>query len=189
MHLQRVALGWVLALPLALAWASGARAQDASDATAVADEEAPPGSGDPWVDAWLADMDRYGATYPQPFIDEVVRYHEAPRALVQALLLERGWSPGDVYQACALADVSGRACRQVADGWPRRSASGWVAVASDLGAEPGSAAFQRLKQGIVDSYRRWGRPIQVDASLAPGNPDLPRMQAPDPAPGADAPGD
>ena len=41
-----------------------------------------PRSGDVWVDTWLGDMNRYGSRYPEPFIDEMVRYHGAPRDLV-----------------------------------------------------------------------------------------------------------
>ncbi|MBP7159601.1 MAG: hypothetical protein KBA36_12420, partial [Thermomonas sp.] len=40
-----------------------------------------PRSGDVWVDAQLADMNQYGARYRDPFIDEMVRYHAAPRDL------------------------------------------------------------------------------------------------------------
>ncbi|HWS78890.1 MAG TPA: hypothetical protein VN205_11015, partial [Thermomonas sp.] len=37
-----------------------------------------PRSGDVWVDTQLADMNRYGSRYRDPFIDEMVRYHGAP---------------------------------------------------------------------------------------------------------------
>ena len=38
-----------------------------------------PRSGDAWVDTQLADMNRYGTQYRDPFIDEMVRYHGAQR--------------------------------------------------------------------------------------------------------------
>ncbi len=137
-----------------------------------------PRSGDAWVDAWLGDMNRYGASYPDAFIDEIVRYHDTPRSLVRELLLDREWAPGDVYYACALASVSGRPCRHVADLWARDHAQGWGAVAHELGVDPGSPAFQRLKKGFVPSYDRWGRPILVDESLAGDYPDRKRMPPP-----------
>ncbi|MBB1061200.1 hypothetical protein [Marilutibacter spongiae] len=137
-----------------------------------------PRTGDAWVDAWLGDMNRYGASYPDAFIDEIVRYQEAPRALVRELLLDRGWRPGDVYYACGLAAVSGRPCRHVADRWQRDAAGGWGAIAVELGVEPGSAAFMRLKKGFVPSYDRWGRPIRVDDALAREFPGRERMPAP-----------
>ena len=44
-----------------------------------------PRSGDVWVDTWLGDMNRYGTHYRDAFIDEMVRYHDAPRDLVTDL--------------------------------------------------------------------------------------------------------
>ena len=134
-----------------------------------------PRTGDAWVDTWLADMNRYGSSYPDAFIDEIARYHDTPRALVRELLVDRQWAPGDVYYACALASVTGRPCRHVADLWQRDHAQGWGAIAQGLGVEPGSPAFHRLKKGFVPSYDRWGRPILVDDSLARDFPDRKRM--------------
>ena len=69
-----------LALVAALAIAmGGACAQDAASGWN-------PRSGDAWVDAQLADINRYGLRYREPFIDEMARYHGAPRALVGELL-------------------------------------------------------------------------------------------------------
>ena len=65
-----------------------------------------PRSGDVWVDTQLSDMNQYGSRYRDPFIDEMVRYHAAPRDLVTDLLVNRRWAPGDVYYACTIAQVS-----------------------------------------------------------------------------------
>lgn len=123
-----------------------------------------PRSGDVWVDTWLGDMNRYGSRYRDPFVDELVRYHDAPRDLV-ADLLARRWAPGDIYFACALAKLSGHPCRYVVDLWERDHAKGWGAMAKQLGIRPGSPEFHRLKQGIVPSYDRWARPIEIDRDL------------------------
>lgn len=123
-----------------------------------------PRSGDVWVDAWLGDMNRYGNRYRDPFVDELVRYHGAPRDLVVDLLARR-WAPGDIYFACALAKLAGRPCRYVVDLWERDHAQGWGAMAKRLGIKPGSAQFHQLKRGMVPSYDRWGRPIELDAQL------------------------
>lgn len=130
-----------------------------------------PRSGDVWVDTWLADMNRYGARYPEPFIDEMVRYHHAPRALVVDLLQTRRWAPGDVYYACALASVLGRPCRYVADIYEADRGQGWGVVAQRLGIKPGSPEFHRLKKGFVPTYDRWGRPINLDDDLRREYPD------------------
>lgn len=124
-----------------------------------------PRSGDAWVDAQLADINRYGLRYREPFIDEMARYHGAPRELVGELL-QRQWAPGDIYFACALAQLAGRPCRYVAEQWERDHALGWGALAQRMGIKPGSPEFHRLKRGFVPSFDRWGRPIELDASLA-----------------------
>lgn len=124
-----------------------------------------PRTGDDWVDQQLADINAYGARYPDAFIDEIVRYHHAPRELVSELVTSRGWAPGDVYYACAVAQIIGRPCRHVVDAWVRDHAQGWGEVAKRLGIEPGSDEFGRLKRGFVASYDRWGRPIELDAEL------------------------
>lgn len=123
-----------------------------------------PRSGDVWVDVWLGDMNRYGSRYRDPFIDEMVRYHGAPRDLVVELLARR-WAPGDIYFACALARLAGRPCRYVVDLWERDHGQGWGAMAKRLGIKPGSAQFHQLKRGMVPTYDRWGRPIELDAQL------------------------
>ncbi len=123
-----------------------------------------PRSGDTWVDVWLGDMNRYGNRYRDPFIDEMVRYHGAPRDLIEDLLARR-WAPGDIYFACALARLAGRPCRDVADMWERDHGQGWGAIAKRMGIKPGSAEFHKLKRGMVPTYDRWGRPIDLDDQL------------------------
>ena len=145
-----------------------ARAQDAAPAWT-------PRTGDAWVDAMLADINRYAARYPDAFADELVRYDNAPRALVQALLTDPRWTPGDVYFACALGQFAGQPCRVVAQRWQQDHAGGWAAIAQDFGMTPQSPAFHRLKRGIVRGYARWARPLQVDASLHAEFPKLPLM--------------
>ena len=130
-----------------------------------------PRSGDVWVDSQHDDVNRYGSRYRQPFIDEMVRYYGAPRDLVSTLLVERNWAPGDVYYACAIAQILGRPCRHVADVWERDHGQGWGNVAKQLGIKPGSAEFHRLKRGFVPTYDRWARPIRIDEDLYRHYPD------------------
>lgn len=123
-----------------------------------------PRSGDVWVDSQLDDVNRYGGRYREPFVDELVRYHGAPRSLVTELL-DRRWAPGDVYMACSIASIIGRPCRYVADEWERNHGQGWGEMAKRMGIKPGSAEFHRLKRGFVPTYDRWGRPIAIDSDL------------------------
>ncbi|MGQ4660351.1 hypothetical protein [Lysobacter sp. F6437] len=133
-----------------------------------------PRSGDVWIDTQLSDVNRYGSRYRQPFVDEMVRYYGAPRDLVSTLLVERNWAPGDVYYACAIAQILGRPCRYVVDVWERDHGQGWGNVAKQLGIKPGSPEFHRLKRGFVPTYDRWARPIRIDEDLYRDYPDRAR---------------
>ena len=134
-----------------------------------------PRSGDVWVDTYLNDINDYGYRYREPFIDELVRYHGAPRDLVSELLIDRRWAPGDVYYACSIASILGRPCRYVVDEWERGHGQGWGALAQRLGIKPGSAEFHRLKKGFVPTYDRWARPIELDDDLVRVFPDRRRV--------------
>lgn len=141
-----------------------------------------PRSGDAWVDVWLGDISRYATRYREPFVDEMVRYYGVPRELVGDLLDQRRWTPGDVYYACAIAQVLGRPCRYVVDEWDREHGQGWGEVAQRLGVKPGSAEFHRLKRGFVPTYDRWGRPITIDTELHRDFPNRPYRDYPPPKP-------
>jgi hypothetical protein len=130
-----------------------------------------PRTGDDWMDERLTDINGYGYRYREAFIDEIVRYHGAPRDLVFELVVDRRWAPGDVYYACAIARIVGRPCRYVVDAWNRDHGQGWGEVAKRLGIEPGSDEFHRLKRGFVPSYDRWNRPVELDAELRRAYPD------------------
>ncbi|RDZ27214.1 hypothetical protein [Lysobacter silvisoli] len=136
-----------------------------------------PRSGDAWVDTWLGDINRYGGRYREPFVDEMVRNYGAPRDLVNDLLGSRRWAPGDVYYACALAQVLGRPCRYVVDEWERSHGEGWGVVAQRMGMKPGSPEFHRLKRGFVPTYDRWGRPITIDSELRRDFPNRPTVKS------------
>ena len=154
----------VLALMLALAPLSFAQdrapADAAAETAAVGEVAAGPATGDAWIDATLLDIDRYAARHRDAFIDELVRYHGAPRALAAELLAgEAAWSAGELYFACALGRVSGRPCRTVANLRERAPSQPWSEIAAQVGAAPGSAPFKRLRAEITASYRRWARPL------------------------------
>jgi hypothetical protein len=149
------------ALALAAALAAAAGTATAQDFTFGWN----PRSGDVWMDNWLGDMNNYGYRYREPFVDEMVRYHGAPRDLVSDLLINRRWAPGDVYMACSIASLIGRPCRYVVEQYERDHGQGWGAIAKRMGIKPGSAEFHRLKQGFVPTYDRWARPLRLDAQL------------------------
>ena len=117
----------------------------------------------------------------------MVRYYGAPRELVVELLGTRRWAPGDVYYACAIAQVLGRPCRYVADYWGQHHGKGWGVVAQELGIKPGSAEFHRLKKGFVPTYDRWGRPITLSDDLRADFPGRAKDRSNGPAAGRGSP--
>jgi len=182
---ERTPPAWMLLGILLLAPCAGAQeppgartpdeVQEQSSADEPGDGEAVPEdlstTGDAWVDAQLADIGRYAQRYPDSFVDELARYHDAPRSVVTSLL-DDGWEPGDLYFACALGGVTGRSCRFVIGQRGQPPQASWSALAAQLGAGVDTAAFARLKRGIVESYVRWARPLELDAELSRAFPGL-----------------
>ncbi len=107
----------------------------------------------------LADINRYAQRYPDAFVDEMARYYAAPRDLIEALLSTNHLAAGDIYYACALAQIAGQPCRAVADRWRSDHDQGWKAVALKFGIAADAASFARIRQGINASYQRWSRPL------------------------------
>ncbi|WP_202843167.1 hypothetical protein [Luteimonas saliphila] len=140
-------------------------AQTAADASQAAPARPQPRTGDAWIDARLLDMDDYAARHGDAFVDEIVRYHEAPRALVEGALAGGAMRPGDVYFACALAQATGRSCRTVLDARREDPAAGWDAIAAQLDVAP--AVYRRIRGDITESYVRWARPLDSGASSPP----------------------
>ena len=134
------------------------------------DEGAEQGTGDAWLDHWLADVDVYAARYREAFVDELVRYHEVPRGVVEQQL-EAGVQPRDVYLGCATAHVLGRPCREVMAAWRNTPEQAWSRVLVALEAGGDTDALARIRQGLVASYDRWARPIELDAALRRALPD------------------
>ena len=130
---------------------------------ADAEAGANPRTGNAWIDARLIDMDAYAARYRDAFVDEIVRYHEAPRALVEEALADGAMTAGDVYYACALAQATGRPCRAVVDAWRGDAGQGWEGVAGRLGVAQLAGIHRRIRGDIAESYVRWARPIDAGA--------------------------
>ena len=132
-----------------------------------------PRTGDAWVDTRLGDIDVFARGNTDGFIDDVVVSFGAPRPLIRDLYYDRGWAPGDIYYACALAQAVGRPCRHVLDLWRGAHGSGWEAAATGLGVPVGSPDFARIAEGIVASYLRWGRPLPAPVTPAAVDPAEP----------------
>lgn len=137
------------ALALCLAAASGAQAQVDDIAVGFS-----PRTGDAWVDTRLGDINVFARGNTEGFIDDVVVSFGAPRPLVRDLYYDRGWTPGDIYYACAIAHQLGRPCLEVADYYDRHRGQGWGVVAQRLGIKPGSAAFHALKGRVGKGHDR-----------------------------------
>lgn len=151
------------------------------------------GTGDVWLDTYLADVDVYGRQYRAAFVDELVRYYAAPRAMAVQLLDVDGWRPGDLLLACAVAQRRGRPCRYVVQRFD--ATRGWTPLLQAHDMASGSPDLHRIKRDLVDTYRRWARPILLDVALQDDFPERAkdpanRFVAPAPAPaGASSDGD
>src|SRR3546814_19268207 len=114
----------------------------------------------------LADINADGIRDRGAFVDERVRYHAAPRDLVNELVDERNWAPGDVYYACTLAQVVGRPCRSLVEVWGQVHDEGWEAVAGKAGIAKHPDATQHRKRTIHSRSARSGRTLdEVCVSL------------------------
>ena len=110
-----------------------------------------PRSGDVWVDSQLGYMNDYGRSNRDYFADDIVNNFGAPRYLVNDLLTERRWQPGDVYYACALAYQLHRPCGDVVKQYESNRGQGWGVIAKRMGIKPGSAQFHALKGQVGKS--------------------------------------
>jgi len=90
-------------------------------------------TGDVWVDARLGEINDYGRRYRDPFVSEMTGHYGAPRSLVLDLLDRRGWSPADVYFACAIARALGIPCLDVVQRYERNPGVGWGNLAKQMG--------------------------------------------------------
>lgn len=155
---RRIGHGLLLSLSLSLSLGLAASAQAQTVGYNIR-------TGDVWVDTRLGEINDYGRRYREPFIEEMTGYYRAPRSLIDELLDRRGWAPGDVYYACAIARSLGVPCIDVVRDYDRHPGQGWGAVAQRMGIKPGSPAFHALKRGAVQTYDHWGYPIRVDQSV------------------------
>lgn len=112
-------------------------------------------TGDVTVDARLGDINVWGRADRSGFVEDVVVSFGAPRGYVDDLY-GRGWAPGDIWWACALAQQLRLACSEVVGRYERDPGRGWGAVAQALGIRPGSPEFHALK-GQADRGAERGR--------------------------------
>lgn len=114
-----------------------------------------PRTGDITIDQDLGYMNDYGRRDRGYFVDDIVSGYGAPRYLVNDLLDNRGWDPGDVYYASALAYELRRPLSDVVRERDRNRGQGWGVVAQRMGIKPGSAEFHALKGHMGKSKSRF----------------------------------
>ncbi|SEM57543.1 hypothetical protein SAMN05428989_4092 [Pseudoxanthomonas sp. GM95] len=148
----------VLPVSSVFAWQSAQ-----ADAPVPAGPPAPPpydaNSGDAWIDARLKDLNAYAPRYPDAFVDEIARYLDVPRGYVVALGQQPGWSPGDVYYACALGKVLAQPCRVVVRARSQDAEDGWKGVASRVAGTGKPIPTRALRELLRTSYAHWDRPL------------------------------
>lgn len=150
----------VLLLP-----AVGAAAQAPAPADA-GDDASRPTTGHAWIDERMIDIGQYAARHREAFVDEIVRYRQAPRGMIEEALDGGGIPPADVYYACLLAQGTGRPCRTILEARRRQPEAGWQALTEQLGIEVDAAMARRFRDDIAASYERWARPLAPVPSRA-----------------------
>ncbi len=134
-----------------------------------------PRTGDVWVDARLGEINTYGRGDPDYFYDDLYSSFGVPRDYVRELYVDRRWAPGDIYFACALAELLDRPCREIVSDYDRHPGQGWGALAQRMGIKPGSAEFHELKGRVGKGHGKLkshggpqGRGNQGPSSSQPG---------------------
>lgn len=135
----------LLALAASLAFSAGVQAQTVS-------LNYSPRTGDVWVDTRLGEINTYGRGDPDYFYEDMHSSYGVPRDYVRELYVDRRWAPGDIYYACALAQILDRPCREIVSDYERHPGQGWGALAQRMGIKPGSAQFHALKGRVGDSH-------------------------------------
>lgn len=124
-----------------------------------------PRTGDVWIDTELGYVNDYGRYQRDYFVDDIVGSYGAPRYLVNDLLGNRGWDPGDVYYASALAYQLRRPLSDIVRERERNRGQGWGVIAQRMGIKPGSAEFHALKGHLGKSKARY----ESHGGRAPGH--------------------
>ncbi len=112
-----------------------------------------PRTGDAAIDARMVSINA-GSAGHDVLVDAIVRRFGAPRYLVAQLMSRQGWTPADVYYACALAYEARRPSSQVAHAFEASRAQGWAAIATSFGVKPGSpqaAALDRHFDNVIEA--------------------------------------
>jgi hypothetical protein len=135
-----------IALALTLAFAGATQAQVISYH---------PRTGDITIDSELGYMNDYGRRDRGYFVDDIVSGYGAPRYLVNDLLDNRGWDPGDVYYASAMAYQLRRPLGDIVRERDRNRGQGWGVIAQRMGIKPGSPEFHALKGQMGKSHARF----------------------------------
>ena len=133
------------ALAASLAFAGAASAQTVSLSYS-------PRTGDVSLDAYLGEINTYGRGDPDYFYDDMVSSYGVPRDYVRELYVDRRWAPGDIYYACALAQVLGRPCQEIVSDYDGHPGLGWGALAQRMGIKPGSDRFHALKGRVGNGH-------------------------------------
>jgi hypothetical protein len=124
-----------------------------------------PGTNDAWLDAQLADINRYAERYPESFLDELVRYAGISYDYASAMMKQQGWQGGDLYFACFWGKAIDLGCRPLVRLRAQHPDLGWAERVATLPVEPGRLHWRAVRHAVVDSYQRWDRPITLDAVL------------------------
>lgn len=105
----------------------------------------PAKTGDRSFDKTLQSIAAEANASPTDFWSMLSRMHGIPEADIQAARQATGLEPQDMYMVSSIAHLTNRPIGVVAEECKANRGKGWGAMAKEMGIQPGSPEFHRLK--------------------------------------------
>lgn len=120
---------------------------DEYDEYVYVEDDYAPLTGDAELDSFLVSINVRFNEQPAYYAEQLAVSTTLQPTTLRSYLVERRYSPADVYMIGELAQLSGKSASQVASAYEANRGQGWGAVARSLGIKPGSPQFHELKRG------------------------------------------
>lgn len=102
-------------------------------------------TGDRKLDKFLANIDAEAAIDLGAFKAKIGGRYDISSKKLEELSIEVGMRAGDIYISAEIAKSTGRDIDEVVAVYNSNKGKGWGVMAKELGIQPGSAEFHRLK--------------------------------------------
>lgn len=109
------------------------------------------GTGDPKLDSTLEQLDIAARADRDGFVRRLGSMHSVPEQEIRQAMDTYRFGGADMFMVSALAREAHRPIDSVAQEFKQNPGKGWGVMAQDLGIEPGSSEFHRMKRDAKDS--------------------------------------